>query len=57
MYQVMWDEHSPVERNQKLLTALKIQEQEHDVIKERREMDEVACATEVFDGKRTKFSI
>ena len=54
MYQVMWDELSPVEWEQKLLTALKIQEQEDDMIKERHEMDEVARATEVVDGKRKK---
>ena len=50
----MWDELSPVEWKQKLLTALNIQEQEDDVIKERHEMDEVARATEVVGGKRKK---
>ena len=57
VYQVMWDELSPVEWEQKLLTALKIQEQEDDMIKERHEMDEVARATEVVDGKRKKSNI
>ena len=53
----MWDELSPVARKQKLLTALKIQEQEDDVIKQQREMDEVTRATEVVDGKRKKSNI